>query len=85
MRRLEDVSRYFEWSGPSPFMLFFQRVRKPELIPGVTHVDHSSRVQTVTTEENRRIHALLTAMDRTSGVGVLCNTSLNFYYRNRSK
>ncbi|MER5214239.1 carbamoyltransferase C-terminal domain-containing protein [Streptomyces sp. NPDC002838] len=78
MCRLEDVSRYFEWSGPSPFMLFFQRVREPELIPGVTHVDASARVQTVTAEENPRIHALLTAVDRASGVGVLCNTSLNF-------
>lgn len=73
----EDVGRHFDWDGPSPHMLFFQRVRDARL-QAVTHVDGSARVQTVTARQNGPVHALLAAFRALSGVGVLCNTSLNF-------
>jgi hydroxymethyl cephem carbamoyltransferase len=44
----------------------------------VTHVDGSARVQTVSAESNAPLHRLLTAFAERRGVGVLCNTSLNF-------
>jgi predicted NodU family carbamoyl transferase len=73
----EELDRLFEHHGPSPHMLYFQRV-KTDAIPAVTHVDGSARAQTVTAAQNPRIHALLTAFKARTGTGVLCNTSLNF-------
>jgi hydroxymethyl cephem carbamoyltransferase len=75
--REEDVATYFDWTGPSPHMLFFQRVRDGRL-GAVTHVDGTARVQTVAAHENPVLHDLLGAFAERTGVGVLCNTSLNF-------
>lgn len=58
-------------------MLYFRRVRDPRL-EAVTHVDGSARVQTVSKATNTPQHALLTAFAEETGLGVLCNTSLNF-------
>lgn len=41
-------------------------------------MDGSARVQTVSREDNRPLHELLTAFADQYGLGVLCNTSLNF-------
>lgn len=76
--REENVSRYFDWSGASPYMLHFQRVSNPGSLPAVTHVDGSARVQTVTEAANPRLYELLGKVEDRTGVGVLCNTSLNF-------
>jgi predicted NodU family carbamoyl transferase len=73
----EDVARHFDWQGPSPHMLYFQRVRDPAL-RAVTHVDGTARVQTVNARQNPAVHALLLAFRDLTGTGVLCNTSLNF-------
>jgi carbamoyltransferase len=48
-----------------------------ETIPGVTHVDGTARVQTVTATENARYHALLRAFEERTGVPILLNTSFN--------
>jgi len=74
--RLEDVSRYFDWQGPSPHMLYFQKVRDKRL-GAVTHADGSARVQTVAADEDPLLHGLLGAFADRTGAGVLCNTSLN--------
>ncbi|MBR8180956.1 hypothetical protein KDW54_00970 [Burkholderia ambifaria] len=58
-------------------MLYFARVKSGAL-KAVTHVDGSSRPQTVNSRQNPKVHALLKAFEAVSGVGVLCNTSLNF-------
>ena len=47
------------------------------LIPAVTHVDYSARVQTVTADVNPRFHALLTQFQALTGIPVLVNTSFN--------
>lgn len=73
----EEVGRLFDCSEPSPHMLYFQRV-KSEVIPAVTHVDGSARLQSVNSMQNPQAHALLSAFRKRTGVGVLCNTSLNF-------
>ena len=46
-------------------------------IPSVTHVDMSTRVQTVDAERNPRFHELLKAFERKTGYGILINTSFN--------
>jgi predicted NodU family carbamoyl transferase len=73
----EDVQTHFEWRGESPYMLYFQKVSDSKL-RAITHVDGTSRVQTVAGVENLGIRSLLKAFKALTGVGVLCNTSLNF-------
>ena len=46
-------------------------------IPAVTHVDYSSRVQTVSSRTNPRYHRLLKAFESRTDCGVLVNTSFN--------
>jgi carbamoyltransferase len=47
------------------------------VIPAVTHVDYSARLQTVDRERNPRFHALLEAFHQRTGCPVLVNTSFN--------
>ena len=47
------------------------------MIPAVTHVDHSARVQTVRREDNPLYYELLSAFERLTGCAVLVNTSFN--------
>jgi hydroxymethyl cephem carbamoyltransferase len=75
--RIEDVGEAFDQEFPDPYMLYFRMVRRPDLA-AITHVDGSARVQTVSAEGNGPLHELLTAFSERAGVGVLCNTSLNF-------
>jgi hydroxymethyl cephem carbamoyltransferase len=75
--RLEDLSAVFVEDFEDPFMLYFRRVADTRL-RAITHVDGSARCQTVSRRTNARLHELLTAFAGATGVGVLCNTSLNF-------
>jgi carbamoyltransferase len=47
------------------------------VVPAVTHVDYSARIQTVDRVRQPRLHALLEAFERRSGCPVLINTSFN--------
>ena len=57
-------------------MLNFRRVIS-EGLAAATHVDGTARCQTVSTKTNERLHQLLCAVAERSGIGALCNTSLN--------
>ncbi len=46
-------------------------------IPAVTHVDYSSRIQTIHKETNPRFHYLIDEFEKRSGCPVLINTSFN--------
>jgi carbamoyltransferase len=76
---LECASDWFEGVRPSPHMLFTFPVREAvrARLPAVTHRDGSARLQTVSESENPRLHALLHAFGRRTGVPVLLNTSFN--------
>ena len=77
---IEDRAReFFDLSAPSPFMQFTVRVKASAkgIIPAVTHVDGTARVQTVTREANSRFYELLMEFGRLTGVPVLLNTSFN--------
>lgn len=72
------ASEFFDLDCPSPFMLIAAKVKKPQRIPGVTHVDGSARVQTVSNDsKNNRYYELLRAFESIRGVPVLLNTSFN--------
>ena len=76
---LEEASRYFDIRRPSPFMQFAAPVR-PEMaavIPAVTHVDCTARLQTVGPEDDPLLRAVLARFAAQTGVAVLLNTSYN--------
>ena len=47
------------------------------VIPAITHVDYSARIQTVRREENGAYYDLIEAFDRLTGCPMLVNTSFN--------
>lgn len=47
------------------------------VVPAITHIDHSARIQTVDPARNPRYDALLRAFERRTGCPVIINTSFN--------
>ena len=77
---LEDaVPEWFEESDAVPFMMqvFQIREEKSKLIPAVTHVDGSGRLQTVSRETNPLYWQLITAFYERTGIPMVLNTSFN--------
>jgi carbamoyltransferase len=77
---LEEVLHdYFVGAVPDPFMIQVYPVRpaKRAVIPAVTHVDGSGRLQTVSHATNPLYWHLLKAFCKLTGVPVLLNTSFN--------
>ncbi|MDD4899089.1 MAG: carbamoyltransferase [Candidatus Omnitrophica bacterium] len=56
---------------------FEQLKVKRSLIPAVTHVDYSARVQTITREDNPLYYDLINAFFKKTGCPVIINTSFN--------
>ena len=52
-------------------------VKKPDLIPAVTHIDGTGRVQTVSKDSNPLYHKLISEFHKLTGVPVIINTSMN--------
>jgi carbamoyltransferase len=50
---------------------------KQAVVPAITHVDGTARVQTVTPTNNARFYDLIQAFGRRTGVPRLLNTSFN--------
>jgi len=73
----EYVSEYFELDIPSPYMLLVAKVKKPEKIPAVTHVDGTGRLQTVSKKANPLYYDLISEFYKLTGVPVIINTSMN--------
>ncbi|MBP6783741.1 MAG: carbamoyltransferase [Verrucomicrobiales bacterium] len=75
----EQVGAWFEIDEPAPYMekVFPIREEKRSLIPAVTHVDGSGRLQSVSKRTNPRYHALITKFYEKTGVPIVLNTSLN--------
>lgn len=75
----ESVSDWFEQDDDVPFMMQVYPIRKNKqaLIPAVTHVDGSGRLQTVTAATNARYHRLISMFGEITGVPIVLNTSFN--------
>ena len=43
----KTLKKYFKLKNPSPYMLLVAKVINPKLIPSVTHIDGTARVQTI--------------------------------------
>jgi carbamoyltransferase len=75
----EALDDYFTGAVPDPFMQQVYPVRSDKrcVVPAITHVDGSGRLQTVSGRSNPRYWNLIKAFERISGVPMLLNTSFN--------
>jgi carbamoyltransferase len=73
----EKSADWFDFPGPSPFMLFTAHCKRPSEVPAVVHVDGSARMQTVTKADNPRYYKLIREFEKLTGVPMVLNTSLN--------
>ena len=73
----EFVSEYFETDIPNPYMVMVVPIRKPEIIPAVTHVDGTGRLQSVNKDANPLYYDLIKEFQKITGVPVIINTSMN--------
>ena len=84
---VEEASNWFDLgehasaanNNVSPYMSITAQVKgdKREKIPAVTHVDGSSRLQTITPEAEPHYHRLISAFFKKTGVPMVLNTSFN--------
>lgn len=75
----DAVAEWFEQDDDVPFMMQVYQIREERrgLIPAVTHVDGSGRLQTVSKRANPRYYALIEAFRDLTGVPMVLNTSFN--------
>ena len=75
----EKVGEWFEVDDDVPFMMKVLPIRKEKqaLIPAVTHVDGSGRLQTVYSHTNPRYYRLIEMFEVLTGVPIVLNTSFN--------
>lgn len=77
----EKASEWFDFRSKtdSPFMMYAVDVvkDKQDMIPAITHVDGTCRVQTVTKEQNPHYYDLISEFDKIKNVPILFNTSFN--------
>jgi carbamoyltransferase len=76
---VEALDDYFEGAVPDPFMIQVYPVRaeKRAVIPAVTHVDGSGRLQTVSATTNPAYYRLIREFEALTGVPIVLNTSFN--------
>jgi carbamoyltransferase len=77
----ENANEWFDMAGleESPFMMYAVDVlpEKIEVIPSITHVDGTCRIQTVSQEDNKHYYNLIKTFNEETGVPILFNTSFN--------
>ena len=63
----------------SPYMSYAIPVKeeKKSIIPAITHVDGTCRVQTVTKEQNKKFYEIIKLFYEKTNVPILFNTSFN--------
>lgn len=75
----EYVPEWFEEDDDVPFMMQVFQIKKNKrnIIPAVTHVDGSGRLQTVEQKTNKKYYMLINEFMKITGVPILLNTSFN--------
>ncbi len=75
----ESLDEYFVGAAPDPFMqqVYLVREEMRPLLPAITHVDGTGRIQTVNARINPTYHRLISAFGELTGVPIVLNTSLN--------
>lgn len=73
----DDLPKFFDLNWAFPYMLFVWKNLNKNFFPAVTHIDWTSRVQTVNISENFRFYTLLKEFEKISKFPILINTSFN--------
>ena len=75
----EKITEFFNAKQFSPFMLLSAQVNKDKktIIPAVTHIDGSARVQSVSKNTNQKLWNLIKEFEDITGIAVILNTSFN--------
>jgi len=75
----EKIGEYFQEVHRSAFMLFAYKIRpdKLKLIPAVTHIDGTARIQSVNYQTNPLYWQLIKEFEKITGIPILLNTSFN--------
>ena len=75
----EEVGRYFDIDRAEPFMSVIYGVLPDRIkgMEGVTHVDGTARLQTVSEEQNPLFYKIIQEYGKISGTPVILNTSFN--------
>ena len=73
----ECYKLWFDTPEPSPYMSRIVKVKRPEEVPGITHVDGTARIQTVNRKQNKKYYDLINEFYNITGVPMLLNTSFN--------
>jgi carbamoyltransferase len=81
---VESAERYFDLPDaprhhPARYMLYVVPVKpgQGDVVPAITHVDYSARLQTVHRKESPLYYSLIERFGQASGVPVIMNTSFN--------
>lgn len=76
----ESYQQFFETSHPSPYMSFAPKARliTQQLAPAIVHKDGTSRMQTLSKQDNPILHRALEIIGDETGIPILMNTSFNF-------
>jgi carbamoyltransferase len=74
----EESEKWFDLAY-SPYMLLEARVHpeKQKIVPGIVHIDGTSRPQTVSKTDNPRYYQLINKFYERTGVPIVLNTSFN--------
>lgn len=77
----EDASKYFDISNNVnyKYMSFSPKVKNEfrNLLPSITHIDGTSRLQTINYNQNPYVYELLKEFQKLSDIPILINTSFN--------
>lgn len=79
----EHIDEYFEmpinFTPSLYYMLFVLKVKpdKQDLVPGITHIDGTARLQVVDKQINPRLYNLMQHYYHLTGIPILLNTSFN--------
>ncbi|MCH5162738.1 MAG: hypothetical protein J1G38_04540 [Clostridiales bacterium] len=75
----EEQFKYFELHDSSNYMLLAPLVKEQyrTVLPSITHVDGTARVQAISDQEDAFIHKVLLELKKLIGVPVVLNTSFN--------
>ncbi|TBR17893.1 hypothetical protein EPO66_01880, partial [bacterium] len=75
----EDSHKYFTNSTDIPYMSVICYTRKEyiALLPSITHIDGSARVQTIKRPDNQFLYDTIKEFEKLSGFPIILNTSFN--------
>ena len=75
----EKTQEWFQIEKEVPFMseVYLMRENKVKLLPGITHIDGTGRLQTVKKSNNLKYYNLINSFYKETGVPIILNTSFN--------